>query len=346
MVPITVSGTDGHYSVLQSRQYTRYIPGKSHLVFITGVFSTESDGAAYITRRTSTSGAVVDTDVAQADWNIDNFDGTGPSRIIIDFTKTQIMFMTAQWLGVGRVVVGFDVNGILWPAHEFLNANALSVPYTQSFNLPVRLEARTASGATTYAVGYFDANNGILLKNVCAAGGTMYFVCCSVQSEGGEKPRGYPNSAPSGIVTKSVTTRIPIMSIRPKTTYNGVTNRAHIDDIDFLTRNTSGDSFIEIVMGGVLTGAAWTSAGANSVAEYDTTATAITGGVTIQAQFSISGSGTTANQLAGGADIRSPLTLSQIDALTANQINLTICATSFSGTATTTAIINWHEQVV
>ena len=37
MTPITVSSTNGHYSVLQSRQYCRYIPGKGNVTFISGV---------------------------------------------------------------------------------------------------------------------------------------------------------------------------------------------------------------------------------------------------------------------------------------------------------------------
>jgi hypothetical protein len=331
---------------MQSRQYCRYIPGKSHLVFLTGVFAATAGAAASIVRRTSTSGSVVDTSIAQASWNIDKFDGTGPSGVTLDLTKTQILFITAQWLGVGRVVVGFDVNGVLWPAHQFLNANSLTVPYTQSFNLPVRMEARTGASTTVYSAGYFDSANGIMLQTTSAAGGTVRFVCCSVQSEGGEKARGFPCAAPVGIVTVGVTTRRPILSIRPKATYNSLTNRAHIDEIEFLTRATGNDAFVEIVLGGTLTGASWTSAGTHSTAEFDTSATAISGGITIESQFSLAGAGAASSKMGGSADIRSPLVLSQIDALTANQIPVTIVATSFSGTSSTTAAMNWHEQVV
>src|SRR5574343_373258 len=201
MCPITVSTTNGHYSILQSRQYVRYIPGKSRLVFITGVFSTGSGATASFIRRTSTSGSVVDNEVAQASWNIDKFDGTGPSGVTLDTTKTQIMFISAQWLGVGRVVVGFDVDGRLFPAHQFLNANVLTVAYTQSFNLPVRMEVRNTGASTCVTrVGYFDAANGILFQTTrSTAGGTAYMNCCSVQSEGGVEQRGFPFSAPPTI---------------------------------------------------------------------------------------------------------------------------------------------------
>lgn len=39
MTPLTVSTVSGQYAVLQSKQYVRYVPGKSHLVLMTGVFS-------------------------------------------------------------------------------------------------------------------------------------------------------------------------------------------------------------------------------------------------------------------------------------------------------------------
>jgi hypothetical protein len=347
LTPITVSGTSGHYAVLQSRQYVRYIPGKSHLIFVTGIFSPGTvantdarvgyfdsangiflkvtNGVAGVVRRTSTSGSAVDTEVLQSAWNIDKMDGTGVSGITLDLTKTQILFIQAQWLGVGRVVVGFDIDGVLMPVHQFLNANTLAVPYTQSFNLPVRLELRN-TGAST--------------------GATIQFVCCSVQSEGGSEARGFPFSAPPTITTTAVTTRRPVLSIRPKATYNSRTNRAHIEDLVFTLRATNNDSMYEVVVGGTLTGAAFASADTNSTAEYDTTATAIANGVTIISGFVISGSGSNAGVTSRDTDIRNPLVLSQIDALTANQINVSIVCTSFSGTSNITALANWHEQVI
>ena len=347
LTPITVSGTSGHYSVLQSRQYVRYIPGKSHLVLVTGIFSPGTvantdarvgyfdsangiflkvtNGVAGVVRRTSTSGSAVDTEVLQSAWNIDKMDGTGVSGIPLDLTKTQILFIQAQWLGVGRVVVGFDIDGVLHPVHQFLNANSLTVPYTQSFNLPVRLELR---------------NTG------ASAGATIQFVCCSVQSEGGFEVRGFPFSAPPTISTIAVTTRRPVLSIRPKATYNSRTNRAHIEELLFSMRATTNDSMYEIVVGGTLTGAAWASVDTNSVAEYDTTATAISGGAAVASGIALSGSGVTAGLSTKDTDIRNPLVISQIDALTANQINVSVVCTAFTGTSNITALASWHEQVI
>ena len=242
MCPITVSTTNGDYSIIQSRPYLRYRPGKSHLVFVTGVFCTGSGATASIVRRTSTSGSVVDNSVAQASWNIDKFDGTGVSGITLDFTKTQILVIDAQWLGVGRVRVGFDVNGVIYPAHQFLNANSLTVRYTQTFNLPVRFEVRNTGASTCVTrVGYFDSANGIYLETSrSTAGGTAYFGCCSGQSEGNDDLAAFPRASGRGTSTVAVTTRRPIASIRPKATFNSRTMRGHINSIGFEAYSDAG----------------------------------------------------------------------------------------------------------
>ena len=118
LTPITVSGTSGHYAVLQSQQYPRYIPAKGYVTYITGIFSPGvvantdartgafdadngiflkvTNGAASFVRRTSASGSVVDNAVDQVDWNIDKFDGTEPSGVTLDLTKTHPSSPTSQ----------------------------------------------------------------------------------------------------------------------------------------------------------------------------------------------------------------------------------------------------------
>lgn len=348
MTPITSSATDTHYAILQSSQYTRYIPGKAHLVLMTGIFATNATHTTKIVIRTSTSGSASDASfLAQANWNIDQFDGTGPSGITLDLTKTQILFIGAQWLGVGRVIVGFDINGRLYPAASFVHANILAVPYTQTFNLPVRYEARTAGATTIARVGYFDGANGVFLETTNnTAGGTIQAICASVQSEGGVEARGFPMTANRGITRAATTTRRPVFSIRPAATFNSVTNRAHIALADFWINATSNNALYELVLGGTLTGASWTAI-TDSCAEFDTAATAIAGGTTTVSGFINNGTGSSAGPVASGeADIRSPLTLRQIDALAATQQAISIVCTSETGTSNILAGMNWHEQTV
>jgi len=347
MTPLTVSSNNGDYAILQSRQYVRYIPGKGHLIFITGIFAPGANADVSIVLRTDTSGIPVDNIIERDSWNVDKFDGLGPSGVTLDFTKTQILVIQAQWLGVGRVIVGFDVDGNIYPAHAFKNANIQVVPYTQTFNLPVRLETRNAAGSIISRVGYFDADNGVFLETIKAqAGGTIQFVCCSVQSEGGVAVRGFTRGASNGITSIGVTTRRPILSIRNAATFNSIINRSHIELADIAFSSATNSAFWELVLGGTLTGASWASAGTDSAAERDIAATAITGGIVLSAGFSIAGSGSTRQTVSTNPDIRNPLTISKIDGLATTQIPISLVCTSFSGTSNTTAAINWFEQTI
>jgi hypothetical protein len=347
MTPITVTATDTHYAVLQSRQYVRYIPGKGHLIYVTGVFAAGSGSTAAIVLRTSTSGSAVDTTVQQVDWSEDSFDGTGQSGITIDFTKVQVLVIDAQMLYSGRARIGFDIDGVLHYAHYFKIANNQSVPTLKTFNLPVRAEGRTGASSTTFRFGYFDSNNGIFVETTrTTKGGTAYLTCCSVQSEGGKEARGLLRSASNGITTIAVTTRRPVLSIRPKATFNSRTNRGHIELLNALLRATTNDSYFEIVYGGTLTGASFSSVHADSVTEFDVAATAIADGVTIFNGFAVSGTGSGALLTSGDIDIRMPLTISQIDALTTTQNIISVVCTSVSGTSNITSALNWHEQTI
>jgi len=295
---------------------------------------------------------VVDTAIAQADWNIDPFDGSGPSNLTLDFTKTQILVISAQWLGVGRVVVAFDVNGVLYPAHQFLNANSLSVPYTQSFNLPVRMEAMASTGATTARSGYFDGNNGIFLQAVSdTAGGTINLVCTSVQSEGGVEVFGFPRTTNNGITAIAVTTRRPVLSIRPKATYNSRTNRGHIQVAEYILTASNNNSLFEVVIGGTLTAGGgaptWVDNGAVSIVETNVNADAISGGTVLYSGYVLSGSGASRGSSGSqNVDTRNPLTISQIDAALNLQIPVSLVCTSLSGTSNILAGLNWYEQVI
>jgi hypothetical protein len=316
---------------------------------LTGIFASDASDTASFVLRSSTSGAPVEREVQQADWNIDPFDGTGPSGITLDFTCTQILLIDAQWLAVGRVRIGFDIDGVFFPAAQYLNANILKVPYTQTFNLPIRSESRTTATGTDLCAGYFDSANGVFLKLTSTTQGAgQHIICCSVQSEGGAEARGFPWAISNGTTLRSINSRTPIISIRPKATFNGVINRAHTELIDFATFLTSGDAHVEVCIGlGNLTGASWQSVNTNSVIEYDVSATTETGGSCIRTSYGVSGQGNQRGAIGQGtADIRNPFVLSQIDNLAARQFNISIVVTPFSGSINAGGAFNWNEQTI
>lgn len=182
---LSVSNATAGTRVRQSKMRFNYQPGKSQAIFASFVLGAQSagitrrvgyfdqnnglfledNGSSYrFVRRTFTSGSAVDNAVDQSSWNEDKMDGTGPSGITLDFTKAQILFVDLEWLGAGRVRMGFVVDGKIYYAHEFLNANNLTIVYMSSPNLPIRAEISN-SGAGPAA--------------------DLMVICSSVASEGG-----------------------------------------------------------------------------------------------------------------------------------------------------------------
>jgi len=125
----------------------------------------EQDGLInYVVRRTSTSGAAVNVRVAQADWNIDKFDGTGVSGITIDFSRHQAFFIQYAFQGLGNITYGFYLNGQILFCHSEATANANVNPFMRTAHLPCRQEitntAATASATTMSFNSYSVKNEG------------------------------------------------------------------------------------------------------------------------------------------------------------------------------------------
>lgn len=199
---LTVDNLTAGKRVRQTFRRFNYQPGKSQLILMTGVlnqsgggtgiiqafgafddnnglFLQNNEGTIQFVNRTSTSGSPVDIIINQAVWNIDTMDGTGPSGITIDFSKTQILVIDYEWLGVGRVRMGFNIDGVTYYCHQFLNANSLNVVYMSTPNLPLRYSIEN------------DGNGGVA---------SLQHICTSVQSEGGQDPTGTLRHIDSGTI--------------------------------------------------------------------------------------------------------------------------------------------------
>lgn len=328
--------SSGDSVIRQSKDYLRYQPGKSQLILCTfafgagdpnvrkrvgyfeaqnGIFLEEIDGALWIVRRSYTSGAVVDDRVAQADWNIDTFPDLDPE-------KAQILLIDLEWLGVGRVRVGFVIDGIIRYAHEFLNANNLTTVYMSTAQLPVRYES-VATGAPSIA-------------------NTMEQICCSVISEGGQDESvGFPFAAIRPTLVAIGGARVPIITIRPKLTFNSITNRVQVvqRQIETLFSGNNGLGYVEVIYNGTLTGASFNSVSASSVMEFDVAASAIAGGEVVRAFYAASTQ--QSKQVAETAILgRLPIAL---DTAGTTADRLTITATLISGTLVGGGAFNWQE---
>ena len=351
---LTVTNANGSRALVQTRAYFRYQPGKSQLILATGLFgNTTSDNVhrvglyddtnglyleianvggvdqGAITRRTNTSGVVVDNRVAQPLWNVDPMDGTGPSGITVDWSKTNILVMDFQWLGVGRVRVALDIDGVIYPVHTINNANTMATVYMRTPNLPVRYEN----------------------INLAAAGGasTMEVICSTVMSEGGV-------AAEAGI-TKSVstagtgyvinTTRLPLVCIRPSLLFQGKTNRSQIV-IDAVSGMSSGNTSLSLYYYAVPAGGGVFVNAGNSAVETDAASVAGTtrsttiaaGGIRVFDTFLAAGGGGGRTAMGAAVHHTMPITL---DFAGAVQDYVCLCAQSLSGNVTVSGSIEWRE---
>lgn len=354
VVDMNVGTASGDRCYRESRRVFAYQPGKSLLIMNTfvmnaqktnlrqrvGYFNSqngiffENDGTNnYMVLRSYASGSVVETRVAQTNWNVDKFDGTGvssqigqPDRGNLNITKSNIFWIDIEWLGVGDVRCGFVVDGLMIPAHIFHNDNLNTTTYMTTAILPIRYEIEN-TGTT-------------------ASASKMKQICSTVVSEGGYTLEGktrsisIPTTTPKDLPTAGTFT--PIMSIRLKDSFKDAI--AILKDVEFfgVTNNTSYR--YKIIIGGTLTGVSWTSASADSPIEYDITASAVSGGRDAQIGYVNVSAG------AGGSTVnltRNQLFAYQLErdpfAANDNGIIITLAGTGATGGNDAVGAMTWEE---
>ncbi len=306
---MTTTSNVASSAVHQTKFYHHYQPGKSQVIFSsvcfgyaqqnvtkrTGYFDDRDgiyfeqvggatangtdNGTLNFVVRSYTGGSASEATVGnykrrvpQSEWNIDPCDGTGPSKFNINTSKTQLVYIDFQWLGVGRIRCGFVHNGQIILAHEYYCSNELAEVYMSNPNLPVRCEIRN-TGTTT--------------------GGSMDQICSTVMSEGGYVESGIDWAITSPAIRTSIApggTRFPLMAIRLKNSFQGYPNRISVRPNTIGIFAQSGDCYYELIKlsnasqltttlnGGTLT---WTDADDNSGVQYCVNAEAITGSVDV-----------------------------------------------------------------
>ena len=284
-IRLSVGTSSGDYVIHQSRMYHHYLPGKSQNIISSfafgpttsnyaakrigyyddrdGIYFQQSgDGCLHWVKRSYVTGTAIDTGITQSDWNLDRCDGTGNSGFNIDTTKTQLIFVDFQWLGVGRLRCGFVHDGEVIYAHEFLHSNILSTVYWSNPSLPIRCEVRNTATASGTA--------------------SMDQICSTVLSEGGYENSGIDFARFSGQRSITVVNNsLPALSIRLKNSFNGFPNRStvRINSIDALAENATIRYELWRLPGGTVSGTqsiqggTWTSHSDDSVVEYNNTAT-------------------------------------------------------------------------
>jgi hypothetical protein len=360
-VSLTVGTGSGDYVIHQSKMHHHYMPGKSQLALMSFLFDTArentvkrvglfgeedgvyfqqaGDGTLQFVIRSSITGSVVDaTPIDQDDWNVDKCDGTGASGFNLLIDKTQLFFCDFQWLGVGRLRVGFVHDGEYIVAHEFYHSNNISTVYWHNPSLPIRCEIRNTDTAVGTA--------------------SMEQICSTVMSEGGYREAGVNFSAYAesiSLAKGSPATAKCLIAIKLKDTFNTFPNRTIIRLTDMNLLSNSASVVFELwrlpSASTNITSATWTSANADSTVQYATnvgTNFTTTGGERFATGF-IAANNPSGKQAAGGVDISDPVGAKRsyitqnIDSDDSSVFAL--IARNLSSTADTTAYasIQWRE---
>ena len=148
-------------------------------------------------------------------WDSNQFNPTN-----FDWSKTNLMTVDYQWLGVGRMRFGMVLSGQTIYFIDYTAANNISTVYMSSPNQPIRYEIRQ----TGVGSGYFD------------------MICSQTSTEGAlnglYSTVSIPHTATTTMVTSGV--KYPYIGYRLKESYIGVTSQ--FDSISIL--NTSNDNYL------------------------------------------------------------------------------------------------------
>jgi hypothetical protein len=277
---LNVTAANGSGVIRETKRVFPYQPGKSLLILATfcmntpktnlrqrvGYFTTnngiyfENDGTYnYLVIRSYSSGALVEDRVRQDAWD-NPFAG-------LNVDRTQIFWTDVEWLGVGSVRCGFVVNGAYVLCHTFHHANVAgnTTTYMTTAILPVRYEITNTAGTSGASM--------------------MRQICSTVISEGGYNAFTYSETAGRGtsvLRLSSAGTYYPVVSIRlDSTRLDAIVLPRQVDVLS----PTVNYYRWKLVLNPTLTGATFAGHSASGTVEYDTAATAISGGTELQAGY-------------------------------------------------------------
>ena len=344
LINIGIGTTAGCSVIRETTKVFSYQPGKSLLTLNTfvpnspkenlrqriGYFGADNglyyeiDGTtAYFVERSLSTGT--STRVAQSDWNVDKLDGTGPSGITLDLTKSQILWMDIEWLGLGTVRIGFVINGQMIHCHSFHHANLIASTYITTAALPLRYEI---------------ANTGVTTSS-----STLKQVCSTVISEGGYELRGLqqavgtPITSPVGLTTAG--TFYPVLSIRLKSSPDRLDAIVILTALSIMGTGNGPLYNWQVRASATTSGGTWVSAGDDSAVEYKIDGGTVSGGRILASGFFSSN-----NQSQASVDIlKEALFKFQLErnGLTGTPYELTLVIASDTSGADVFASLDWED---
>ena len=291
LIELSVTTANNAEVIRETNRVFAYQPGKSLLIMNTfameppkanlrqrvgycsadnGIFFENDGNTTYFVLRSNTSSVVTETRVAQQNWNVDKFDGTGYSTQgtgaehgSLNISKTNILWMDFEWLGVGDVRVGFFVDGKPVIAHTFHNDNIHSTTYMTTACLPLRFEIENLSTTSSSS--------------------TAKQICNSVMSEAGyegfSKRYNVTKNGSSSTTLTTAGTQYPMIGIRMNSSrLDSVVIPSDISAVLEQTASNKPDTVLyRILINPTVTGGSW-STHSNGNVDYNITASSVAGG--------------------------------------------------------------------
>jgi hypothetical protein len=344
LINLNVDTTANSEIIRETTKVFSYQPGKSLLIFTTfafapaktnlrqrvgyygannGMYLEQTNSTINFVERSLVTGTMSEVRVAQADWNIDKMDGTGPSGKTLDLSKAQILWMDVEWLGLGSVRMGFVIDGEFVLCHTFHHANRVTTTYITTASLPLRYEIK---------------NTG-----VTSSSSTLKQVCSSVISEGGYELNGLQQAVGNVVGTPtdltSAGTLYNLVSLRLKSTRLDAI--VIMSALSLLPRTNNAIYNWQIRASATTNGGTWVSAGVDSAVEYKLGGATVTGGRILASGFT-----TSTNQSSAPLDIlKEALFKFQLerDSLNSTAYELTLCCVSDTAGADVYASMDWEE---
>lgn len=280
-ITLTTGTATGDSISRTSHEYHTYSPGLSQLIEMTvavgdtgklgvvrtwgygdgenGVFFRVSGTTLSVVNRSSSTGAVIDEVINQANWNGDRLNGGGGvaniSDFLLDTSKDNMYWIDLQWLGAGRVRFGVVIDGVRITCHSDQNANNQPFSYMSTASLPIHVS---------------QFNTGIV-----ASTSQLKFFCSTVKTEGTFSPLKRINAytTPTLIPVTSNILPVTVLALRPSETFLTIHNRCSTFVQTLEIYNAGPDPVVfEVIRNAVEASATWVIVDPSSPTEVSTNA--------------------------------------------------------------------------
>lgn len=283
-----------------------------------GLYFAHENGLPYVVIKTNTSGTPTEDQFAeQNDWNLDKMDGSGTSGVNLDFDKAQIFIVDFQYLGVGRIRFGFNVDGLTIYCHEFNNANNIDFVYMTTPNLPLSYEYNISGGITP--------------------AGEMTQICSTVITEGGRAKTGVSYGFQDNSGTNVGTQLTSLISVKLNALFLG----SNVQFVDFETINTSNQTYYwQIILNPTYNTTQSYSRFSTSSLDVSTSNGTVSGGTVLKAGFG-SSSNLVKSVISGILD--NDFALGSFIDGTPDNICIAVARITGTGNGTYYSTINWLD---